>query len=204
MVGLSELSDSRVIDCHVHAWMLRKGIDEASILGQTEALVEIIEEGRLEALYAFDSRSHLPLYLKARHSGLFYAGGYAPWTGRTDKMPAPDWGSYIPRLMELGYDGIGEMGSKPATRDVHVPLDAPYYRGFCPLPHRRRRGLLARGDHPQLGQGAGLGLLPRRLHVPGGALRGDRERSGPPPRPPHRPLPLPLPLTPPRTSGGVP
>jgi predicted TIM-barrel fold metal-dependent hydrolase len=32
--------------------------------------------------------------------------------------------------MELGYDGIGEMGSKPAIRDVHVPLDSPYYRGF--------------------------------------------------------------------------
>ena len=130
MLGLSELADSRVIDCHVHTWMLRKGLDEGNIHGQAEALVEIIEKGRLEAIYAFDSLSHLPLYLKARHPGLFYAGGYAPWTGRTDQMPDPDWATYIPRLMELGYDGIGEMGSKPATRDVHIPLDSPYYRGF--------------------------------------------------------------------------
>lgn len=129
-MGLSELTDSRVIDCHVHTWMLRKTLDEESIHGQTEALVEIIEKGRLEGMYAFDALSHFPLYLKARHSGLFYAGGYAPWTGHTDQLPDPDWGSYIPRLMELGYDGIGEMGSKPATRDVHVPLDSPYYRGF--------------------------------------------------------------------------
>ena len=130
MLGLSELADSRVIDCHVHTWMLRNTLDEESIHGQTEALVEIMEKGRLEALYAFDSLSHFPLYLKARHPGLFYAGGYAPWTGRTDQLPNPDWGSHITRLMELGYDGIGEMGSKPATRDVHVPLDAPYYRGL--------------------------------------------------------------------------
>ena len=130
MLGLSELADSRVIDCHVHTWMLRKGLDERNIRGQTEALVEIIEKGRLEAIYAFDSLSHLPLYLKARHPGLFYAGGYAPWTGRTDQLPEPDWATYIPHLIELGYDGIGEMGSKPATRDVHVPLDSPYYRGF--------------------------------------------------------------------------
>jgi len=129
-LGFSELSDSRVIDCHVHAWMLRKGLDEATIRGQTDALVEIIGKGGLEAIYAFDSASHLPLYLKASHPGLFYAGGYAPWTGRTDEMPDPDWATYIPRLMELGYDGIGEMGSKPATRDAHVPLDSPYYRGF--------------------------------------------------------------------------
>lgn len=110
--------------------MLRKTFDEESIHGQTEALVEITEKGRLEAIYAFDSLSHFPLYLKARHPGLFYAGGYAPWTGRTDQMPDPDWATYIPRLMELGYDGIGEMGSKPATRDAHVPLDSPYYRGL--------------------------------------------------------------------------
>ena len=124
------MADSRVIDCHVHTWMLRKTLNEESIHGQTEALVEITEKGRLEAMYAFDSLTHLPLYLKARHPGLFYAGGFAPWTGRTDQMPAPEWETYIPRLMELGYDGIGEMGSKPATRDVHVPLDSPYYRGF--------------------------------------------------------------------------
>ena len=84
------MADSHVIDCHVHTWMLRKTLDEESIHGQTEALVEIMEKGRLEAIYAFDSLSHLPLYLKARHPGLFYAGGYAPWTGRTDQLPDPD------------------------------------------------------------------------------------------------------------------
>ncbi|MBL7168209.1 hypothetical protein ISS40_06005, partial [Candidatus Bathyarchaeota archaeon] len=54
------MADSRVIDCHVHTWMLRNTLDEESIHGQTEALVEIMEKGRLEALYAFDSLSHFP------------------------------------------------------------------------------------------------------------------------------------------------
>ena len=126
----SKLIDIPVIDCHVHTWIMRKGLDESSIRLQTEALIEIVEVGGLEAIYAFDSRSHLPLYLKASHPGTFYAGGYAPWTGRTDQMPDPDWAAYIPHLMELGYDGVGEMGSKPAPRDAHVPLDSPYYRGL--------------------------------------------------------------------------
>jgi len=30
----------------------------------------------------------------------------------------------------MGYDGVGEMGSKPVQRNKHKPLDGNYYRGF--------------------------------------------------------------------------
>ena len=49
-MGLSELSNSRVIDCHVHSWMLRKTLDEKSTRGQTEALVETKEKGQLKSM----------------------------------------------------------------------------------------------------------------------------------------------------------
>ncbi len=41
-----------------------------------------------------------------------------------------DWPSYIRLLKDLGYDGVGEMGSKPVTRQKHTPLDSSYYEGF--------------------------------------------------------------------------
>ena len=55
------MTELRIIDCHVHSWMLRKTLDEESTRGQTEALVETKEKGRLESMYAFDSRTHAPL-----------------------------------------------------------------------------------------------------------------------------------------------
>jgi len=125
-----EFNDLPVIDCHVHTWILRQALNEETLQRQEAALVEIIQESSLQQIYAFDSGSHAPLYFKARHPGLFYAGGFAPWSGRTHQLPEPDWGSYVPRLIRLGYDGIGETGNKPALKDVHVPLDSPYYRGF--------------------------------------------------------------------------
>lgn len=126
----SEFSDLPVIDCHVHTWMLRKALDQETLRRQGEALVEIIRKGNLKRMYAFDSRNHPGLYLKARYPGLFYAGGYAPWTGDTDRLADVDWPDYVRSLIELGYDGIGEMGSKPVTHDRHVPLDSGYYEGF--------------------------------------------------------------------------
>ena len=126
----SEFSDLPVIDCHVHTWMLRKTMDEETLQRQGEALAETIAKGRLDQMYAFDSRSHPGLYLKSRYPGLFYAGGYAPWTGDTARLPDVDWPNYVRSLIELGYDGIGEMGSKPVTRDRHVPLDSGYYEGL--------------------------------------------------------------------------
>ena len=122
--------DLPVIDCHIHTWMLRRKLNTDTLRMQGEALVEVASEGNLEGIYAFDSLTHAPLYLKAEHPGLIYAGGYAPWTRETHVLPDPDWPSYVASLMDLGYDGIGEMGSKPTTRDRHVPLDSRYYRGF--------------------------------------------------------------------------
>ena len=127
---LDDLADLGVIDCHVHTWMLRDSLSQDRLHGQGEALAEIIAEGRLKGMYVFDSLSHAPLLIKAAHPGLFYAGGYAPWTGRTHQLPDPDWSTHIDQLIDIGYDGIGEMGSKPATRDQHTPLDSPYYQGF--------------------------------------------------------------------------
>jgi predicted TIM-barrel fold metal-dependent hydrolase len=122
--------DLPIIDCHVHTWMLRQALDDETLLRQEAALVEVIRESSLHQIYAFDSGTHAPLYMKARHPGLFYAGGFAPWSGRTHQLPEPDWENYVPHLIQLGYDGIGEMGNKPTTRDVYTPLDSPYYRGL--------------------------------------------------------------------------
>jgi len=126
----SVFSDLPVLDCHVHTWMLGEIIDRENLQRQEKELVEAVKGGGLKGMYAFDSSTHAPLYLKARYPGLFYAGGYAPWTGDTDRLPDVDWPSYISSLIKLGYDGIGEMGSKPVTRDRHVPLDSSYYEGF--------------------------------------------------------------------------
>lgn len=110
--------------------MLRKTLDQETLRRQGEALVETITKGNLSQMYAFDSRNHPSLYLKARYPALFYAGGYAPWTGDTAQLANVDRPSYIRSLIELGYDGIGEMGSKPVTVDKHVSLDSSYYEGL--------------------------------------------------------------------------
>jgi predicted TIM-barrel fold metal-dependent hydrolase len=125
-----KFKDLPVIDCHVHTWMLRQALNKESLLRQEAALIEIIGESSLHQIYAFDSGTHAPLYFKARNPGLFYAGGFAPWSGRTHQLPEPDWESYVSCLIRLGYDGIGETGNKPTPRDAHTPLDSPYYRGL--------------------------------------------------------------------------
>jgi len=125
-----DFEDFSLIDCHVHTWMLRENLDQVTIEKQGKALVEIISEGKLSQMYIFDSHTHAPLYLKARYPGTLYAGGFAPWTGGTALLPDVDWSKYISRLIQLGYDGIGEMGSKPVTRDMHIPLDSAYYEGL--------------------------------------------------------------------------
>ncbi len=125
-----DFEDFSIIDCHVHTWMLREDLEQRTSEKQGEALMEVIREGELSQMYIFDSYTHTPLYIKARYPGTIYAGGFAPWTGSTAQLPDVDWPTYIPRLIKLGYDGIGEMGSKPVTRDRHVPLDSSYYEGF--------------------------------------------------------------------------
>ena len=125
-----KFTDLPVIDCHVHTWMLREALNEETLKRQEEALVETINESSLHQIHVFDSSTHAPLHLKALHPALFYAGGFAPWSGRTHQLPEPHWENYVPHLIRLGYDGIGETGNKPATRDAHTPLDSPYYGGL--------------------------------------------------------------------------
>ena len=92
-------------------------------------MVDVIRKGRLSQMHVFDRQGNAALHLKARNEDMFYAGGYAPWTGEARDFNI-DWRSYIRSLIELGYDGVGEMGSKPVTREKHVPLDSPYFEGF--------------------------------------------------------------------------
>jgi predicted TIM-barrel fold metal-dependent hydrolase len=129
-LDFSGFKDIPIIDCHVHLWMLRK-TDEVRHHGpQLDALTEVVDSSRLEGMYVFDGPDHAPLKLKAERPDLFYAGGPAPWTGDTSSYKIDDWGEYIKGLRSMGYNGIGEMGSKTVQREVHTPLDSGYYKGF--------------------------------------------------------------------------
>ena len=128
-MGLSKFCDSPVLDCHVHLWLLGDRIEEPILHEQEKALLEVIDRGHLNGMYIFAKLGHATLYMKARNPGVFYAGGYAPWTGEAAGFHV-EWQSYIQSLIALGYDGVGEMGSKPVTRARHVPLDSEYYRVF--------------------------------------------------------------------------
>ncbi len=123
-MDFTRFKDIPVIDCHVHLWMLREG---GSVHDQTEALREVINTSQLDGMFIFDSD---PLSVKANDPDLFYAGGYAPWSGNTSELKVKDWGDYIIGLRDRGYDGIGEMGSKTTLRENHTPLDSDYYKGF--------------------------------------------------------------------------
>jgi len=127
----SEFADLPVIDCHVHFGNFGRGSiqmtsNELERLG--EFMVKVIRKGRLRRMYL--SARNAGLYLKAKYPESFYAGGFAPWSGETNELPNVDWQSYIRSLINVGFDGIGEMGSKPVTRDRHTPLDGHYYKSF--------------------------------------------------------------------------
>jgi predicted TIM-barrel fold metal-dependent hydrolase len=129
-LDFSGFKDIPVIDCHIHLWMLRK-TDELCPHGpQLDALVEVMESSRLAGMYVFDGPDHPSLKLKAEHPDMFYAGAPAPWTGGTSSYKVDDWDEYIAGLRSMGYDGIGEMGSKTVLRETHTPLDSDYYKGF--------------------------------------------------------------------------
>ena len=128
---LSEFKNLPVIDCHVHFSTWVRQVNELTrreLEKLGEFIVKVIREGRLSRMYI--SGGDAGLYLKAKYPGLFYAGGFVPWSGETDKLPNVNWLEYIQLLIEAGFDGIGEMGSKPVPRDKHVPLDSDYYRDF--------------------------------------------------------------------------
>ncbi|MGD0803304.1 MAG: amidohydrolase family protein [Candidatus Bathyarchaeia archaeon] len=122
-----------VVDCHVHPWppwRTNNELDEAALKAKSLELTETIKLGRLNKMHLYGNLDHSALYLKATNPGLFYAGGYVPWSFDAKNWDKVDWISYIESLVELGYDGIGEMGAKPVTRDRHTPLDSPIYKGF--------------------------------------------------------------------------
>lgn len=128
---LSEFADLPIIDCHVHFGEFRQAqpsLTQESLEELGGFMVEVIEKGRISQMYI--TGREMGLYLKAKYPGLFYAGGFVPWSGRTDALANVHWPSYISSLIEAGYEGIGEMGSKPAPRDVHTPLDSDYYEAF--------------------------------------------------------------------------
>jgi predicted TIM-barrel fold metal-dependent hydrolase len=129
-LDFSKFKKHSVIDCHVHLWMLRNKVTDQLIQQQETALLETIKESGIESMYTFSRGDNTSLTLKQNNPIKFYAGGYAPWSGDTDKFKVADWGKYITGLREQGYDGIGEMGSKTVQRSRHTPLDSEYYAEF--------------------------------------------------------------------------
>ena len=129
MRDMSGFSNAKIIDCHAHLWMLRDRINDESLRMQGEALNEVIGGAPLNQIYIFGRKGHSALHLKAKYPGKFYAGGYVPWTGDASGFKV-DWPSYINSLIDFGYDGVGEMGSKPVYREKHTPLDSAYYEGL--------------------------------------------------------------------------
>lgn len=122
-----------VVDCHVHPWppwRANNKLDEAALKAKSLELGETISRGQLSQMHVYGNPDHSSLYIKAANPGLFYAGGYASWSLEAKSWKRTDWPSYIESLIKLGYDGIGEMGAKPVTRDKHTPLDSPVYEGF--------------------------------------------------------------------------
>jgi predicted TIM-barrel fold metal-dependent hydrolase len=130
-MDFAEFKDVPVVDCHVHfgnfgaggAQLKAKDLD---VLG--EFMVEVQKKGKLASMCV--TGRDAGLYLKARYPRLFYAGGFVPWSGETATLPNVNWEKYIQSLIELGYDGVGEMGNKPVLSKSHEPLDGDYYEGF--------------------------------------------------------------------------
>lgn len=124
----SKFGDYDIIDCHVHHRL--NEVDSPVFYKQADVLHEVIKQGNLRHMYAFGKNDHASLYLKAKYPNKFYSGGYIPWTGETNSFGKVDWRKYVESLIDLGYDGTAEMGSKPEVRANHTPLDSDYYKGF--------------------------------------------------------------------------
>jgi len=127
----SQFADLPLVDCHVHfgefgAGKAQMTADSLHKLGRF--MIEVVQNGRLSQINV--TGRYAGLYLKARYPGKFYAGGYVPWSGETESLRVKDWNKYVSFLVELGFDGIGEMGNKPVLRRKHEPLDGNYYKGF--------------------------------------------------------------------------
>ncbi len=105
-------------------------LNEKVLDAKVHELTEVMDIGRLDAMHVCGNPDHSSLYLKAASPGSFYTGGYAPWSYAAAKWRHTDWDEYVRRLINLGYDGIGEMGAKPVMRESHTPLDSSVYEGF--------------------------------------------------------------------------
>lgn len=123
-----EFADLPVIDCHTHFGLGRVNVPRDELKRLEAFMLNVIREGRLNKMYITGVNGGL--YLKAKYPGLFYAGGFVPWSGMTNIMPNPNWEEYIGSLIKARFDGIGELGSKPVPRQKHTPFDSEYYAGF--------------------------------------------------------------------------
>ena len=110
-----------VYDCHVHFRLREK--DSGELESLTSKYTEAFEKARLSQIYM--SAGNLGLYLKALDPSRYYIGLEIP-----SPKKKPDWYRFIESALESGFDGVGEMGSKPAPRAVRVPLDSPLFEGL--------------------------------------------------------------------------
>ncbi len=124
----SEFADLPVIDCHVHFHPSGVKVTDSELRNVEGFMTGILRKGKINQIYI--TGRDVGLYLKVKYPRNFYAGGFVPWSGNTDALPDVNWKSYIGSLIEAGFDGIGEMGSKPVLRSKHAPLDGSYYKGF--------------------------------------------------------------------------
>jgi len=132
-MDFSRFIKGHVTDCHVHPWSpwrSDKRLGEKELGEKAAELETVMTHSRLSQMHIYGNPDHSTLYLKVAKPGLFYAGGYAPWSFETKRFKDVDWPRYVESLVELGYDGVGEMGAKPVLRVEHTPLDSPSYEGF--------------------------------------------------------------------------
>ena len=89
---MGEFGDLPVIDCHAHFISFGPGevdVSAGELKERGDFMAKIIEQSRLEQMYV--TGEDFGLYLKLIHPRLFYAGGFAPWSGTTDSVPDIDW-----------------------------------------------------------------------------------------------------------------
>lgn len=144
-MDFSSLRDLPVIDCHVHFRPDAK--DPARDIAAFDAFSsEVMAAGRLSQMYLSGDWS--AICLKARKPGRFYAGAAVAWGGTGDVV-VPKWKQELEDLMAAGFDGVGEMGSKPAPRDTMNMLAGPYYTGFWRYCDSRRVPVLCHVADPE-------------------------------------------------------
>jgi len=144
-MDLARFAELPVIDCHVHGDSLDDGASER-VNRFASFMQQVMRQGRLSQVYL--SGSWPGLYLKARWNGCYYAGAPVAWASRVQGN-APRWREVLDGMMAAGFDGVGEMGSKPGPRDSLQPLAGPYYSGFWRYCESRRVPVLCHVADPE-------------------------------------------------------